>query len=400
MADIVRPPLFVNRREPPPKVATAFALGAMLTLAGLPVGAQCLPLQVHQRPVLNADTSHGTPKTLTADAQLPVGKQSLPPQVIHAPGLSVLPDGSRGTPKTLTGDAQFPIQTPPFTAASQFRNLSDTSAGTPKTLTADAQAPVGKQSGLVGTPEPRRSVVDTSRGTPKPLTADAQSPVGQQTGTAVPEPRRSVVDTSAGVPKALTADAQFPAQVYQHTAPDRLRWLPASTTASTAKVLFGDAQAPVGQQSTVAPDRFRPLGHDTSAGTPKTLYADVPVNPLPPGVQALHQSVQWCWNVTDTSYGVPYALQNPPVVVVVPPTEGLSFAGGAPTKKRKKHPEAHDPQQARGEVPVPHDADPVLSAEFRRMGADSFARLWKEQEEARIRQMLDEDDDDVLLLLM
>src|SRR6184192_1175682 len=127
MADILRSPLFATRREVAPvHRLSVFVWPSLLTtvlaVAGqipLPLGAaHAMPLQIQRQPhqlVQNADTSHGTPKTLTADKQLPffVSPHFTPHP--RRPAQWLNPSTTAGTPKTLTADKQLPFfVSPPF----------------------------------------------------------------------------------------------------------------------------------------------------------------------------------------------------------------------------------------------------------------------------------------------
>jgi hypothetical protein len=261
MADVIRDPLYIARREIPPMFAGGagvFAAGSLLVTtlatAPLPVGAKSFPLQDErpgQRLSLNQSTAAGSPKTLRLELQQPVGARVFPLQEQRPNSrFSLNQDESCATPKTLTVDKQLPIGgAGPFFASNSHRIREifswDTTQDSPQTVRPDAQTPIGK--GQTYSPPDRvRPVWDESAGTPKQLYDDAQLPVGDSSNVVTPAPRPNVVDSS----QPAYAAAQPPAVLLPPIVP-------------TVYLAVVD---------------WRELGPDTSAETPKTLIEE----PAPP----------------------------------------------------------------------------------------------------------------------
>ena len=236
MANTFRGPLFSNRREIAPVLGvTSFAVSSLLAtlLAGIPLplsAVHAFPSQVIQQPgqiVQNADTSHGTPKTLTADKQLPFfdapffapKERGKPAQVQNA-------STATGTPKSLTADKQLPFFDAPFFAPkergkpAQWLNPS-TASGTPKGLTTDQQLPVQVASYFGQTHIQRQQWLNPD------TTQDMVSVQRILAAPFVPAPNFVPLkfwwqppDTTADTPNTLKADAQLPFFVPQQTPPD------------------------------------------------------------------------------------------------------------------------------------------------------------------------------------
>jgi len=278
------------------------------------------------------DTSKGTPKTLTADAQLPVQNvqiaapgavrlvvntsygQPLTLQVIappffnppYASPIRVLwqpLEGSSGTPKTLTADAQLPFQNPAMSVLGRSWTLADTSQSTPRTLDV-LSAPVG-QASYVKLPASSWQPLDTSKGTPKTLTADAQLPV-QNVQIAAPGAVRLVVDTSRSQP--ITLQVIVPPPPFTNLAQSITpwsSWQPIDTSHGTAKPLIPDAQLPVQNVQIAAPAaQWQPI--DTSHGQPITLQVIAPPPPFFNVVQST--TPRTTWQPADTSRGTTKTL--------------------------------------------------------------------------------------------
>ncbi len=121
MATIFRGPLQVSRREVPPvkQIGSPQPFGLLLTLFAVttlvPIpqesDSKSFPPQVQTKPlVLNADTSHGTPKTLLRELALPVGKQAAwIGQVERTQRRFLSPDTSESTAKTLIPELAQPV---------------------------------------------------------------------------------------------------------------------------------------------------------------------------------------------------------------------------------------------------------------------------------------------------
>src|SRR5208337_4370976 len=206
-----------------PRFLSVFVVPSLLvtTLAGVlpvPIGKAALPPQVLTPPpalVQNADTTHCTPKTLTADSTKPFFVAPHFPPHPHRPGEWLNPDTTRGTPKTLTADVTKPffIVSPDLQiqhAQNEWLPLN-TSAGTPKTLYADVLTPIGAQLGVEAAPPANWVLPDTSQSQPITLKAAIPPPpviVAEQfyqlqhgINEWIPE------STTAGTPKVLTVDS-------------------------------------------------------------------------------------------------------------------------------------------------------------------------------------------------
>lgn len=372
MADIFRNPLQVNRRDFPPVLACrtcAVVVGSLLTTtlavvaAALPFqNASAFPSQSHDpvaRHAQVADTSRGTPKTLTADTLRPaqnptVGQVDLrrylsdtsadsPVALLGvatpAPFLPLLhqaparftwqpADTSKGLAKPLFADSTTPNFNPAQFLVERVRFSPDTSQDSPVTLlSAPLVAPLFNPIQLA--PDRLRPVVDTTKGTPKPLTADAQAPVSNKPQFLVERTRYSQ-DTSADSPTALLlAPVPDPISNEILLAPDRLRPV-YDTSKGTPKTLTRDAQAPVFNPAPTLLDRVRPVAN-TSAGTPAAL---LPVVFVQPPFRAWPQPViQWAQFLPDTSRGsssvLLSALPATPWGATQPPT-----GHGAPLNQR------------------------------------------------------------------
>src|SRR5208282_2505772 len=153
--------------------------------------------------------------TLAGVLPVPIGKAALPPQVLTPPPALVQnADTTHGTPKTLTADATKPffIVSPDLQiqhAQNEWLPLN-TSAGTPKTLYADVLTPIGAQLGVEAAPPANWVLPDTSQSQPITLKVAIPPPpviVAEQfyqlqhgINEWIPE------STTAGTPKVLTVD--------------------------------------------------------------------------------------------------------------------------------------------------------------------------------------------------
>lgn len=367
MADILRGPILVGRRDPPPYQPDLDVLPSLLltTLAvvgggALPVGAQSFPLNAPQYPgtILSTDgsveaavsalppglqsfpelarprfdvwdTTQASPRVLVAPppvvAEIPVGKQ----QTASAPQwVAYIGDTPEGTPRALLVVVQAPLVQPPsLTAPEPERTLSDTSAGTPRTLR-DVAPFVTKSSEQTLDIRARRIIDDTTLGTPKALYTDAVQPPGVQSTRTAPEPERNVVDTSqrAWAP-FIPAVPPMPAGAQQtYTQPDRIRpvW---DESIGTPKVLYVDAVFPPGVQSTrTAPEPERNVT-DTSQRSWVFLIPALP--PPPPGMQATNFAPDRIRPVWDESVGTPKPLFNDAIRPV-----GAMQTASAPERER------------------------------------------------------------------
>ena len=270
---------------------------------------------------LNADTSRGTPKTLTLDVLRPAQLEPL-----SAPQrLWPVTDTSWGTPKTLT-DVALQLRGPTFSTLHRLPSVWNTSQGFTPPATLLPPAPIAQTASaplLLWRPSDTSTgftppstvsnvqvrgptfatlhrlpaVVDTSRGY-TPLTVIAPALPGNLSFQS-PDRIRSVTDTSQGtnfsllalVPPPIIPPEMLAAPAYQHryadttrgfspldpvgakqtaSAPERTRYL--SDTSKSA--MPPAAPAPLVNPPGYAVDRVRPVT-DTSQSTPKTLYADL-----------------------------------------------------------------------------------------------------------------------------
>lgn len=349
MADIFRPPVIVNRREPGPfQVAAAVGQSLLLTtlavvVAALPIGTQnCQAAPALQRVVV--DTTHGTPKTLFADSQLPVGHSPAfapialtrnvvdtthgqpitlqvivaPPPIVNPVQLGPLkfwwqpPDTSRCTAKPLYADNQLPVgKSPAFAPIALTRTVVDTSRGQPITLQVIVPpAPIVNPVQL----GPLRfwwQPPDTSISTAKALYSDVQLPVGDSPAWAPIVLSRTVVDTSKGVPETLLPAPPAPLPIGQASfvGLQRFWFQPADTSQSAPKVTYGDKIPPFVNPQFPTPDKIRPVV-DTSKGSYGTVYPVV-VIALPPGKVNLAYVQRHVWQVVDTSGSSKYLVSIP-----------------------------------------------------------------------------------------
>jgi len=247
-----------------------------------------------------------------------------PRQVLHpSHALSVNADTSRGTPKTLTADTLRPAQAQPQSLLDRTRPVVDTSRGTNPALLppTTAQAPFT----ILAQPPPDRirPVADTSLGTPKSLTQDAQQPIGTERYDNLLDRVRPVTDTSRGTAKTLTADAQLPARNLQQTAPDKIRPVADTSLGSTA---FLPPAPPVVNLPQYQIDRVRPVA-DTSIGTdPNNLPAPLEISTGVP-----FYTVQLPRLLSETSQGSPYVL----ITQVVSP---ITFGSSTQSYETRKLP--------------------------------------------------------------
>lgn len=327
MANIFRGPLYVGRREVAPvlqlgALAVTSLLATTLATAPLPVGAQSFPLQVRFAPGLtpNADTSHGTPKTLTADAQLPF---RVLPQSVADP-IRPVTDATRGTSLALI---TVPAPFVPVLHSAPARSLwlpGDESVGSPKGLIPDKQLPFPPQ--VQTQPDRLRPVVDTSQDTPKPLIADKQAPF-----FVAPPPGPIATpylpfDTSLEMQASLRTLVP-PFVPGPHYPPPRLLWLPADESAGTAKPLFADKQLPFSNPPIPALDKQR-IVVDTSQAAYATTKPIVVVA-LPPGLALSFASLQYPGQVSDTTSHLQPAD-------VIPPPDRPTW-GTFPDWPKKQH---------------------------------------------------------------
>ena len=282
---------------------------------------------------LNADTSHGTPKTLYKDVASPrvtvLQNQRVERDVV---------DTTRGTARVLLVGA--PKTGPPFFVIQRYPSLpADTSHSTPKTLYADAlrfrqDAPQhqvdrvrpvadtsrGMPTGLLAPPPPPGQAVafapwrypwlpdDTTQGTPKTLyTASPRVAVLQN------QPARPWLpdDTTQGTP-LLLAGVQAPFQNAPAPVPPLYPGQPADTSQSAQALRSGDFLVPAFNPPQFQADPVRPV-YDTSRGTPAEEIQPPIVNPphLAP--------VRFWWQPCDSSQGTAKALYIDALRAVEPP---------------------------------------------------------------------------------
>lgn len=188
MADIIRGPLVVNRRDLAPVLNVSVAQPLNLVIgvalfALMPVGAASFPAS-SQRPDNvrpNANTSQGSPRALlSTGGQFPVGKQQVASIFAGKSVKGWLPqDSSKGIAKTLYADVRLPVGADQI-ASAPFRQgygytPQDASKGIPAPLTTVVVAPFIPAPHLSPWREFRQPQ-DTSHGTPKPLTLDSVTP--------------------------------------------------------------------------------------------------------------------------------------------------------------------------------------------------------------------------------
>lgn len=314
MADVFRAPLVVGRRDTPvQRPSSIFAIASLLVttlaFAPIPVGAQSFPLQDEhgRRLSLNQDSTHGSPKTLLADAQRPVGGASHVGTPPTRPAQWLNPDTTQDSPQTLRADAQKPTFVAPGFALDTARARAwlpaDTTAGQPMTLR-PIPAPLTPAPDI----EPLRIPwlpADSTRGTPQTLRADAQAPVGTAATFTAPDRQRWLpADTTSSIPSAVRTPAPFVPAPYLQAL--RVPWLPADTTLGSAQTLRPDSQAPVGDAQTfTAPDRARWLPADASASLPSTLRAFIPA---PFAIAPDVEPARLPWLPSDSSRSSPKTL--------------------------------------------------------------------------------------------
>lgn len=298
MANIFRGPLYVARRE----VAPVLQLGALAVTSLL--------------------------ATTLATSPLPVGAQSFPLQVEVKAGLNPNPDTSHGTPKTLIADAQLPFAVLQQTAPDRVRPVVDASQETPLALlTVVLPAPFVP----VLHSAPARSLwmpADESSGSAKPLIPDKQAPffVAPQFGP-VAKPYLPF-DTTLELSSVLRAVVVAPFVPGPHYPPPRLMWLPADESSGTAKGLIPDKQLPFSNLQQTPPDAIRPVW-DTSQSAYATTKPVV-VIALPVGASTLLSPLQYPGQIGDTSSHLQPADVVPPVTT---PTWGTF-----PNWKRHEYP--------------------------------------------------------------
>jgi hypothetical protein len=324
MANTFRGPVYVNRREPPPKTAVVFvALTSLLTttlaLQAQPIGKQSFPLQDERpavRATINADTSHGTPKTLTADKQLPL--QNLQ---------HTAPDPTRK------------------------QILASTAVGTAKTLRADAQAPVGKGRSESAPERSRWAPADTTQDSPQTLRPDAQLPTGSARTESAPERSRWLpADTTQDTPQTARPDAQFPFRNAPFAAASKQR-----TTPDTSLGLTPPVVAPFVNAVGWTLDQRR-IGLDTSFGFTPSDVAPLVNAQLFGAIDKPRISA----DTSSSSRFLPDAVAVTPTPTVTPALGGGGWQLPAGKKKRPKFdPEVvpiepqsfHEPQEPR-DVPL------------------------------------------------
>jgi len=288
---------------------------ALMPIVPLPLPLQhnneTMVAQVHHPShnlVINADTSRGTPKTLTQDATQQVRDYPF----LQADGRAVykIPlETSRGTPLVLTAAVVNPFLPAPHQAPPKvWWQPPDTSKGIPKTLTADATAPVGEQvdnfSAAWVDPQQTLLATNTSQSTPLTLFPAAAPPLppGQPTPQSVlPGPQRVQPESSTASPLALLAQPLPVGAGTPQSVPDKPRWQPPDTTNTQPKTLYGDATTPALNSTWTPPDRVRPVV-DTSLSTPGALLTA----PLPPFTPPPHYApIRYPWLPADTSQAAP-----------------------------------------------------------------------------------------------
>jgi hypothetical protein len=203
VADILRGPLYVNRRQagwqPAVFVASSLLLTTLIATT-LPQGAQATA-SAPSRKQLNANTSQGTPLTLLSAVPAPVVNAPQP----TVPRKAWIPaDTSAGMAKVLRPELVLPVgggQT--ASAPPRPRLVVDTSASQPLVLQQAPPPPPFFNPQNFFAPKKPWIPPDTSRGIPKPLYADAAVPFKSTTQVNVPWRKRAVFDTSKGTPVAL-----------------------------------------------------------------------------------------------------------------------------------------------------------------------------------------------------
>jgi hypothetical protein len=341
MATVFRGPLLSGKLERAPLYGLlVIAVPSLLCTTLAPVlaiplplsSAKSFPLQAQVRPGLfpNADTSHGTPKTLLP----PDPRQKFLP-LQFAPqskwGLFPNADTSHGTPKTLLPPDPrqrfLALHLPPQSKPGLYP-YQDTTQDQPLTLKAPP-APFTIAPPLVPQLhwwQPR----DSSAGIPKTLLEELRTAPFVVLQQEAIDRAFGVTDTSRGTPETL-----FPVAVVANpfpTAPQpctpQNQWQPADSSASVPKTLKDEATLPFGVLQQTPPDRVRPVT-DTSVGSSPSLLT----TPLPPVGKAEVGLAYFLRQPADTSQGLALILTaagNVDRVVTVPPAN-ITFAGQPPT---------------------------------------------------------------------
>jgi hypothetical protein len=237
-------------------------------------------------------------------------------------------DTSRGTPKTLTADAIERVRDYPFwvlDARSVVKRVSDTSQGTnPGLLPPTAAARPFTPTVQPELPRLLWQPGDTSQGVPKTTYPDAVTePAGQEDYcTMVPARLHVNVNTAQGTPLTLLFSAN-PFTPAPHYAPARYAWQPGDTSQSSPKATYPDNTSPLNVVWGGGIER-PPATVDVSRGTNIGLLP--PLVPLPVGLNASFISVQrFWWQPADTS-----GVAAPLYAVVVVGTPVINAPGFGP----------------------------------------------------------------------
>lgn len=390
MADIARAPTFSRQhRRPEPSCLN----GPNLLTSTLVVVAAALPFNnsgafpsQHQRPghtrSVNADTSRGTPKTLTLDATVPFFNPGhIAPQPKARNGFVL--DTSRGVPETLlpTGPVVAPFIPAPTLQVDGRRIVEVRSDVPPNLNTQFAPDQIAT------------AVVETL-------------PIYRQPITPANTSYRNIV--------ALDLPALPPPFVNAvHWAPARFWWQPDDSSSGTPKNFFSDSTTPTFNAPSLLIDRLRPVA-DTSQGLNVALASFIPPAPF--------AQRDWPTPISFRQFFEPGAgsYQNPDrIPPALPPTpQQDTFSGGtyglwdfAEKKKRKRQPEeppaiVEDLAQVVAKNEPPQQTEAAIRAvqpEFTdlSMGVVAAAKARDIEMKRLIAQIRDDDDeDDIAALLM
>ena len=295
---------------------------AVVAVSLLPQGAgHSASLQTQSKWGLfpNADTSHGTPKTLQAELRDPfhVLQENQPRLAQHRDFERINANTSLGTAKTLRDD-----QIPPRFVAPHFAPNAtwlkswlpaDATKGTPKTLITELVQPAGTVAPFI-VPIATRIAgwlpADTSQGVAKTLRPELVKPffvAPQFAPSAKPIAGWLPADTSQGqnpdlrVPPVVTS----PPFLTPTLSPQLRWWQPADSSESVPKTLLSEVTLPfsVLNQSLVD-NPFRSI-EDTSQGLQNVLRTI----PLPPGSAIWVSSPSYWYKPLDSSIGTPELLR-------------------------------------------------------------------------------------------
>jgi hypothetical protein len=271
---VLRAPTYQQAKTPPAVTAVQPPNLLTSTLAVTVTPAPFVPLQQASLPrtlPAYANTSQSSALSLVAVVSPPVvvpiqlGPQAKPYQPANT---------SLGTAKTLTQDAQLPFQVLAQTAPDRLRPVTDTSQKQPITLQVIVPPAPFVPAQWPGVQRYPSLPADTSHGQINP---DAQAPVGGSAAWAPIALVRNVVDTTQKQPITLQVIVPPPPIVnLPNYGPVRFFWQPEDTSAGVAKVLIADAQLPFRTQFLQPQSQHRIWAvFNTSQSTPVELFPAV-----------------------------------------------------------------------------------------------------------------------------